>query len=607
MSRLALVVLLLILQALVFAIESLSHISSFFRLLNFKLTAVNYYILIKRIVAPVAVAVLGAILVALSFSHPDTSSDRASHNECDVGVDADIAGVGVRAAVWAQIGILVLVSALGSFHVDATGVKEVGAGLILTHISLSIALLVKMSQVTLSPADAIIGAMVLDAQNLALMIQLGAKETLAARWQVGIVVLTQVLGLSVVTLLVSHFAQGTYASDACPCLTVFWWAQISSCRRPLTRESELEIFWCYCLCRWIGLLQSSFHAVYNTHGFHLIEKAARGGHSSPDETGAAGQLYGGLQMVPTQSRAVARIRRRAWQEFRFILSHFNPLIITAAVFMRLGRSWPRKPEYGNIPYNGFPSTITLMYGFYGLLAVTSLSAAELTITNYKIPPTSQIDSVGQIIGLVIAGATVARSTWLLLKLFHDQSTEGFMWPFSLGPATRLGAARKEWLIVSNINQAPSCTDLPLGSLLLDPFPRNDGRFSKHNAEGVGPSAKPHVEKGFMGTIYVCETESGPDTYFDLVGRIEDVDDLTTTFHLVENAQEEVYRVQKDHMLRVSVIAERFGRVYMVTGRIYGNLTPSTPAVVVAYRLHEIFPGFDGQRPRWHVFTKEAAF
>jgi hypothetical protein len=61
-------------------------------------------------------------------------------------------------------------------------VKEVGGGLIITHISLAVALLIQMGRNTLSSVDAAIGFMILDAQNLALQVPFSMKETLAARW-----------------------------------------------------------------------------------------------------------------------------------------------------------------------------------------------------------------------------------------------------------------------------------------------------------------------------------------------------------------------------------------------------------------------------------------
>jgi len=115
--------------------------------------------------------------------------------QCSIDVDADIAGEGVRIGAFVQVCVLILVSMLGSFHTRVTGAKEIGAGVVLTSVSLAIALIVRMARRTLTPVNAIISAMILDGQNMALTIQLAAKETLTSRWQVVIVVLAQFVSL----------------------------------------------------------------------------------------------------------------------------------------------------------------------------------------------------------------------------------------------------------------------------------------------------------------------------------------------------------------------------------------------------------------------------
>jgi predicted anti-sigma-YlaC factor YlaD len=108
--------------------------------------------------------------------------DLASDPQCDFSLDADIAGIGVRIAAFMQVCVLAFVSLLGVFHCRATGVKELGARLLYTSVSLKMALVVRMCRGSLAPADAAVGAMILDGQNMALSIQLTAKETLASRW-----------------------------------------------------------------------------------------------------------------------------------------------------------------------------------------------------------------------------------------------------------------------------------------------------------------------------------------------------------------------------------------------------------------------------------------
>jgi len=145
----------------------------------------------------------------------------AAENACSTNPDADISGVGVRASVWGQIAMLILISGSGHFHKKETAVKEVAGGLILTHVSLAIAIIVQMYKKTLTSVDAAIGAVILDAQNVALLIPVTAKQTLAARWQVLILIPAQILGLVFLPVLVVKFTKGGFASQDCKCLNIF--------------------------------------------------------------------------------------------------------------------------------------------------------------------------------------------------------------------------------------------------------------------------------------------------------------------------------------------------------------------------------------------------
>ena len=115
--------------------------------------------------------------MSIAFSNAGRTNCDTDEN-CNTNLDADISGDGVRASIWVQIGVMILISTIGRLHTYDTGVKEVTAGLILTHVSLVIALIVQMRRGTLTSVDAAIGAAILDAQNVALQIPLSAKETL---------------------------------------------------------------------------------------------------------------------------------------------------------------------------------------------------------------------------------------------------------------------------------------------------------------------------------------------------------------------------------------------------------------------------------------------
>jgi len=335
-------------------------------------------------------------------------------------VEADVASGGVRIAVWAQVAVLLIISVLGNFHSKATGAKEIEIGLVLTHISLAIAILVQANHGTLTLADAVIGSMVLDAQNMALSIQLAAKETLAARWQVTIVVLSQAFGLIVVAFVISKVDDGSLITNDCRCLKVFWWAFISNCP---SVSSEWAIFWIYFICGCIDFCQSSFHSLYNTRSFHLAEPKKDGLTSDDRQNGKA--------------------------------------------FVSI--TYPYGTSSQATLFGEYPAAVTFMYTLYGLYALTSLTAAETTMRELDLSPTSAIDSVGQIIALVIASATILRAVWLFGSLFvHEKENKalGFIWPFELQRFSFRYRSAATYLLVPSFDYPPSF--LPLGSILVSP-------------------------------------------------------------------------------------------------------------------------------------------
>jgi hypothetical protein len=188
-------------------------------------------------------------------------------------------------------------------------------------------------------------------------------------------------------------------------------------------------------------VQSAFHAAYNTFPFHRAEPKCSGpGFTRNQELGD--YLEG----------------------------------ITYPYFIG-----GRPTRYGN-----YPATVSLMFGVYGVLAITSMAAAELSIRGLGLKPTSAIDSVGQIIALVIAGATIVRAAWLAWKLFWDENKEGtefcgfmwpgYTWPFKFGNSNlghnfgRVSEAAPYLLPVA-VGQPMTLSEasLPIGSILSDPY------------------------------------------------------------------------------------------------------------------------------------------
>ncbi|KAF1961617.1 hypothetical protein CC80DRAFT_531482 [Byssothecium circinans] len=421
-SRLAIVAVLLALQVLIFVLELLIFVAS--------INARKWYMPLRQWFGPVGIALLGLVLVSVAFTNKNAEL-QSTGNQCSTGVDADVAGDGVRIAVWAQVSVLILISLLGSFHSNATGAKEIGAGLVLTHLSLAIALVVQVSRRTLTLADAATGAMILDAQNIALSIQFSAKETLAARWQVSIAIMVQLFGLAVLPVLVSKLGDGSFATDDCRRLTVFWWAWLGNCT---TCSRETVVFWTYFTCRCVGFCQTTFHSLYNTQSFHLAE-LERPGDNANKEQNRGGTLDG----------------------------------ITYPYISRHG--------HGPARYGEYPATVSLMYTLYGLLALTSLTAVESAIRGLNLRPTSAVGSIGQIIALVIAGATIARAAWLFGNLFVRESDSkflGFIQPFKLGQSNFRSYGT--YVPVPKFEYTPDF--LPLGSILKSPMDPSS-RFRSH--------------------------------------------------------------------------------------------------------------------------------
>lgn len=421
-SRLAIVAILLVLQTFIFILELLIFIS--------RISANRWYTRLRQWFAPIGFALLSTVLVSVTFVHSNATVERTG-SQCTKDVDADIAGLGVRIAAFAQVGTLILVSLLGSFHPKATGAKEVGAGLVLTTVSLAIALMVRIEKGILRPADAAIGAMILDGQSMALSLQLASKETLTSRWQVGVVVATQVIGLGTVSATISKFSNRDFLKPDCNCLTVFWWAWLGHCQSSVS-SLEPAVFWTYIACRFIGIIQVSFHSLWNMVPFDRAQKDSR-------DTGDKLKMLGGTLIDIT---------------------------------------FPHFTHRGSARYGEYPATVTFMYSFYGLLALTSLVTAWSNISDLNLAPSSDIVSTGQIIALVIAGATILRALWLFIFLFWHERSErrGLTWPFKLRQSDFYSTPR--FLTAPFDMHLPEF--LPLGSLLRDPFPsRLDTKYNCH--------------------------------------------------------------------------------------------------------------------------------
>lgn len=377
-SRLAIAAIFLAFIVVFFAFElTLSRLKIFLEdTLGIKKNSVSKF----QYFFPFGFAILGIIIIPIMLS--DKSAERRLTE-----IDPDIGGPGIRSAIWAQVLVLILIAIIGTFHTKANGAKEIGAGLIITHISLAVALLVEMTkrkvagepERQLKAADAILGCMILDSQNIALSIPLVIKETLASRWQVCITVACQCFGLVVMAVIVEHFGRGLFLpNQGKDCINVVWWGWLSSCRTE-SSTVEMNVFRVYYACRWLILFQTSFHALSSMSTFHQAEK---------NRANALGTIT-----FP------ALIANAPWS-------------VKLVEFLHI-----TKPAPG--PYGKYPTTVSLMYVLYGVFSLASLAAAESAVQTVPDRDTDDF-SVGQVIAVVVAGATILRGFCLFFLMCKEK-------------------------------------------------------------------------------------------------------------------------------------------------------------------------------------------
>ncbi|KAF6812844.1 hypothetical protein CMUS01_12963 [Colletotrichum musicola] len=350
---------------------------------------------------PFGFCILGIILLSVLLT-------GNNERNCDqyVEIDADIGGPGIRFAVWAQGIVLLAIAIIGTFHAKATGIKEIGAGLAITHFSLAIALLVEMAKkqvkdgnvTQLNAADAILGAMILDSQNVALSIPLVTKETLASRWQVCAMVFCQAFGLVLTGILVGNFGDGVFPielkqvkkPETCDSVRVVWWGLLST---PLSNSQdeqytspEMAVFWVYFTFRWLLCLHSSFHALFNMSIFHRAEKIG-----DPLKGITFRRLLEDLSFY-----------ERLWKRMKFTTSD--------TIFQQ------------------YPTTVSLMFVFYVVVSWGSLAAAEIALRRDFGDQPEHDFSVGQVIAVVVAGVTILRGLWLFSRMVQrDRRSIGWFY------------------------------------------------------------------------------------------------------------------------------------------------------------------------------------
>ncbi|KAI2626076.1 hypothetical protein GGS26DRAFT_190914 [Hypomontagnella submonticulosa] len=354
--------------------------------------------------------------------------------------DADIVGDGVRAATWIQVGILFFIALTGAFHQKKTAVKEIGGGLIVTHVSLAIALLVPLAGRTLSPIDAILGALILDAQRNSLSLQLVTKETLAARWQVAVVLIAQLFSLVIEGILVGSFTtHRLLPTNGCECFSVFWWAWLSNC--PSASPNDVKPYWIYFGYRSINIVHGSYFAITRTTTFHRADLWDRENSCDPCDNCRMGTEFAGCKCHPCEGCNYCNVckRKKRCHYHQTITPTQNPsgnaiirrnpdICLLCYRCRSCGHSdmdsCTSDLLYG-VRFSEFPATISINFLESSVLAILSMASAEVTMKANSVQKSSQLYNVGQVTALIIALGTTVRAIWVFLYMFVKDEHSGY--------------------------------------------------------------------------------------------------------------------------------------------------------------------------------------
>lgn len=361
--------------------------------------------------------------------------------QCE-NADADIVGDGVRAAAWIQVGILFLITFTGIFHFYKTAVKEIGGGLIVTHVSLAIALLVPLARHELSPIDAILGALILDAQGNSLSIQLVTKETLAARWQVAVALLSQLLGLLIEATLAGFFVTNRLPMNSCGCFFVFWWTWFSNCSSTSpNHRNQIVPYWIYFVYRVINIIHGAYFATTRTSIFDDAEKWDRENPCDPCDNCRKGEPTVMCKCCPCEECNRCKVCKRTTicdrdhnnqsQQQQQMQNYTHLQSIAGfcrhcSLCKRCGHSHPDDNAATLICGDRFSeATMTQSSNFLesSALALISMISLEVTMSKNKVQKASPVYAVGQVTSLIIAAWTAIRALWVFLYMFRAKPRE----------------------------------------------------------------------------------------------------------------------------------------------------------------------------------------
>ncbi|KAJ5988212.1 hypothetical protein N7481_003422 [Penicillium waksmanii] len=330
------------------------------------------------------------------FNHQESLNDSHVQDiQCGY-VDSDIIGDGVRRGILIQEIVLTVIALVGLTHPSPTAAKEVGGGLLITHVSLAIALHVALGRGQLSMTDAIFGSMVLGSQNIALSVALVMKETLASRWEVCLVLLGQFKGLISLAVLMVNFLNNKLSTEKCKCFSVIWWTWFSNC--PTSSPNDRLTFWIYFSLRFLIYGQSAYIALKKFQNFDSAEKAEK---REKERVCGSHEL---CRFCSSCSKCCHKDHAPDACNFCEMCSKCK----TCGIHLYMLE--PR--------FSLRPATSSLLFAEYAIFSFVTLKSADHLRDFYNIQESSQIYSIGQVTALVIAGLTALRASWVFLYMFQ---------------------------------------------------------------------------------------------------------------------------------------------------------------------------------------------
>ncbi|KAF8243763.1 hypothetical protein K440DRAFT_636841 [Wilcoxina mikolae CBS 423.85] len=186
---------------------------------------------------------------------------------CTTGVDPDLAGVGIRISTLLQGGAISAIMVLGLFHTKDAGIKEIGICLMLSQLAFAITLCCRMAMGTLNHVDAIIGLVTLDVQLAAVSMLVSAKRVLAARWMVWCIAVIQLVGYVVLGFGMGHLNKISGTAGGCENFGIVWFGYI----RPLGHAVSPE-YWFFYTWRTLSWVKDQYFGFRFMNVYHEEEK-----------------------------------------------------------------------------------------------------------------------------------------------------------------------------------------------------------------------------------------------------------------------------------------------------------------------------------------------